>query len=370
MQKYSLCLVLLFAAVANAAVQDRLDNNVNDVHHNFQEDIHLRGKEAELKIINLDKEEEELLGNYDDHDDNYYDEDYDEDDDDKDPDWASGDDYDDEDEGLLDDYEEEDDITLNDDKDEEEWLDDYEEEDDITLDNDKDDEDEKEWLDDYEEEDEITLDDDKDDILYDEDYDDDDDDEDGDWAPGDYYDDEDDELLDDFEKEDDKDDILYQYHAEDYEGTDDHDFSIISIAYQPPQVRAQDHGKPDKEDETVTVADLSPSSRNLLVSSVYFASGLAVLALFILAFIIYLQLYCNRHSAKEAQLPFFIQHSSDSSALHSSIIKPGRYQPVATQENKSNQSIDNDNSLFKQQTQLEEKLLPWPMKHFIITKNN
>merc|ERR1712152_12779 len=122
--------------------------------------------------------------------------------------------------------------------------------------------------------------DDKDDILYDEDYDEDDDDEDGDWASGDYYD-EYEEWLDDFEKEDDipfdndKDDILYQYHAEDYEGTDDHDFSI---AYQPPQVWARDHGKPDKEDKTVTVAE--PSSRNLLVSSVYFASGLAVLALF------------------------------------------------------------------------------------------
>merc|ERR1719245_166231 len=169
---------------------------------------------------------------------------------------------------------------------------------------------------------------------------------------------------DDIPFDDDKDDILYQYHAEDYEGTDDHDFSIISIAYQPPQVRARDHGKPDKEDETVTVAELSPSSRKLLVSSVYFASGLAVFALFILAFIMYMQLYCNRRSTKQAQLPFVIQHSSGSSALHSSIIKPGsiiklgKYQPVATQENRSNHSIENDNSLFKQQTQLEEKLLP------------
>jgi len=31
---------------------------------------------------------------------------------------------------------------------------------------------------------------------------------------------------------------------------------------------------------------------------------------------------------------------------------------VATQENRSNQSIENDNSLIKQQAQLEEKLLP------------
>jgi len=324
MQTHSLCLVLLFAAVANAAVQDTPDNNGNDVHHYFHEDVHLRGKEAELKKIDLDREEEELPGNYDD----YYDEDYDEDDDDQDPDWASGDYYDDEWE-LLNEYEEE--------------------------------------------EDDIPFDDDKDDILYDEDNDEDDDDEDWDWASGDDYDDEYEELLNEYEEEEDdipfandKDDILYKNHSEDYEGTDDHDFSI---AYHPPQVRIRDHGKPDKEDETVTVAELSPSSRNLLVSSVYFASGLAVFALFILAFIMYLQLYCNRQSAKQAQLPFVIQHGRDSSALHSSIIKTGKYQPVATQENGSNHSIENDNSLFKQQTQLEEKLLPWPMKQFIITNN-
>ena len=117
MKSYSLCLVLLFAAVANAAVQDRPDNNVNDVHHDFQEDVHLTENEADSKIIDLD--EEELSGDYDDDDDDdYYDEDYDEDDDDEeDPDWASGDYYDDEDEEWLDDYEEEDDITFDDDKD-------------------------------------------------------------------------------------------------------------------------------------------------------------------------------------------------------------------------------------------------------------
>jgi len=275
MKTYSLCLVLLFAAVANAAVQDRPDNNVNDVHHDFQEDLHLTENDADSKIIDLD-EEEELSGDYDD-DDDYYDDDYDEDDydedddDDEDPDWASGDYYDDE-----------------------EWLDDYEEDDDITFD-------------------------------------------------------------------DDKDDILYEYHAEDYEGTDDYDFSkeIEDVAYQPPQVQIRDHGKPDKEDETVTVAEPSPSSRNLLVS-VFVASGLASFALFTLAFVM---CFCNRRSrdstsAKQAQLPFVIQHGSGSSPLQSSIIKPGKYQPVATQENRSNHSIENANSVLKQQTQLEEKLLP------------
>ena len=125
------------------------------------------------------------------------------------------------------------------------------------------------------------------------------------------------------------------------------------------QVQIRDHGKPDKEDETVTVAEPSPSSRNLLVS-VFVASGLASFALFTLAFVM---CFCNRRSrdstsAKQAQLPFVIQHSSGSSPLQSSIIKPGKYQPVATQENRSNHSIENANSVLKQQTQLEEKLLP------------
>jgi len=287
MKTYSLCLVLLFAAVANAAVPDRPDNNVNEVHHDFQEDIHLMENEDDMKILNI-IEEEELLGNYDDPDEDYYDEDYDEDDDDEDRDWASGDD------------------------DDEEWLDDYEEEDDITLDDDK------EWLDDYEEEDDITFD-------------------------------------------DDKDDILNEYHTEDYEGTGYYDFfkEIEDVTYQPPLAQIRDHGKPDKEDETV--AELSvPTSRNLLVSSLLFASGLASFALFTLAFIMYLCIRRRRDSisAKKAQLPFVIQHSSGSSPLHSSIIKPGKYQPVATQENRSNHGIENDNSLLKQQTQLEEKLLP------------
>jgi len=308
MKTYSLCLVLLFAAVANAAVPDRPDNNVNEVHHDFQEDIHLMENEDDMKILNI-IEEEELLGNYDDPDEDYYDEDHDEDDEDQD--WASGNDYDDEDEEWLDDKEKEDDITLDDDKDEE-WLDDYEEEDDITLDDDK------EWLDDYEEEDDITFD-------------------------------------------DDKDDILNEYHTEDYEGTGYYDFfkEIEDVTYQPPLAQIRDHGKPDKEDETV--AELSvPTSRNLLVSSLLFASGLASFALFTLAFIMYLCIRRRRDSisAKKAQLPFVIQHSSGSSPLHSSIIKPGKYQPVATQENRSNHGIENDNSLLKQQTQLEEKLLP------------
>jgi len=319
MKTYSLCLVLLFAAVANAAVHDRPDNNVNEVQNNFQEDAHLMENEANMNILNI-IEEEELLGNYDDYyDDDHYDEDYDEDD--KDQDLASGDNYDDEDAEWLDDNEEEDDITDYDDKDEER-LDDYEEEDDITFDDDKD----EEWLDDYEEEDDITFD-------------------------------------------DDKDDILYKYHTEDYEGTGYYDFfkEIEDVAYQPPQVQIRDHGKPDKEDETVTVAE--PSSRNLLVSSLLFPSGLASFALFTLAFIMY---FCIRRrrdstSAKQAQLPFVIQHGSGSSPLHSSIIKPGKYQPVATQENRSNHGIENDNSLLKQQTQLEEKLLPWPVKQCIIT---
>jgi len=307
MKTYSLCLVLLFAAVTNAAVQNRPDNNVNEVHNDFQEDVHLMENEAILNII----EEEELLGNYDDPDDDYYDEDYDKDD--KDQDWASGDDYDDEDEEWLDDNEEEDDMTFDNDKDEE-WLDDNEEEDDITFDDDKD----EEWLDDYEKEDDITLD-------------------------------------------DDKDDILNEYHTEDYEGTGYYDFfkEIEDVTYQPPLAQIRDHGKPDKEDETV--AELSvPTSRNLLVSSLLFASGLASFALFTLAFIMYLCIRRRRDSisAKKAQLPFVIQHSSGSSPLHSSIIKPGKYQPVATQENRSNHGIENDNSLLKQQTQLEEKLLP------------
>jgi len=91
-----------------------------------------------------------------------------------------------------------------------------------------------------------------------------------------------------------------------------------------------------------------------------FASGLASFALFTLAFIMYLCIRRRRDSisAKKAQLPFVIQHGSGSSPLHSSIIKPGKYQPVATQENRSNHSIENNNSLLKQQTQLEEKLLP------------
>merc|ERR1711963_443051 len=108
---YSLCLVLLFAALAKAAVQDRPDNNVNDVYHDFQEDV-----EANSKIIDLDKEEEELSGNYDDNDEEYYDEDYDKDDDDEDWNWAAGDYYDDEDEEWLDDYEEGDDIIFDEDK--------------------------------------------------------------------------------------------------------------------------------------------------------------------------------------------------------------------------------------------------------------
>jgi len=266
MKTYSLCLVLLFAALAKAAVQDRPDNNVNDVHHDFQEDV-----EANSKIIDLDKEEEELSGIYDDNDEDYYDEEYDEDDDDKDWNWAAGD--------------------YNDDEDEE-WFDDYEEEVDIAFD-------------------------------------------------------------------EDKDDILFKYHTEDYEGTDDYDFSkeFENVEYQPPQVQIRD--KPDKEDETVTVAEVSPSSHNFLVS-VFVASGLASLVLFTLAFVIY---FCNRQSrdstsAKQAQLPFAIQHASHSSPFHSSIIKPGKYQPVATQENSSDHSIENENSLLKQQTQLEEKLLP------------
>jgi len=313
MKTYSLCLVLLFAAIAKAAVPKRPDNSVNEVHHDFQEDIHLMENEATsseaifLRDYEYEIEKEKLLGNYDDPDDDYY-EDYD-----KDEDWASGDDYDDEDEELLDDYEAEDDITFNDDEDEE-LLDDYKEEDDITFD----DEDE-ELLDDYLEEDDITF----------EDY---------------------------------VDEILYKLQ-EDYKEIDDYNFSkeIEDVVFQP-LVQIQDHGMPDKEDEddTLTWAKLSPSSRNLLVSNVLFASGLASFSLFTLAFIIY---FCNRRrrdstSAKKAQLPFVIQHGSSSSPLHSSIIKPGKYQPVATQENRSNQSIENDNSLLKQQAQLEEKLLP------------
>jgi len=294
----------------NAAVQDRTDNNANDVHHDFQEYVHLMENEADSKIIDLDKEEEELLGNYDDPDDDYY-EDYDEDEEDED--WASGDEYHDEDEKWLDDYEEEDDITFDDDKDEE-LLDDYEDDDDdITFDNEN-----EEWLDDYkEEEDDITFD-------------------------------------------DDKDDILYKYHAEDYEGIDFFN-EIEEVPYQPPQVQIRDHGKPDKENETVTVAELSPSSRNLLVSKLWFATGLASFALLtLIAFIMYFCIRRSKYStsAKKAQLPFVIQHGSGSSPLQSSIIKPGKYQPVATQENRSNHSIENDNSLLKQQTQLEEKLLP------------
>jgi len=337
MKTYSLCLVLLFAAIAKAAVPKRPDNSVNEVHHDFQEDIHLMENEATsseaifLRDYEYEIEKEKLLGNYDDPDDDYY-EYYDKDGDDEDRDWASGDDYDDEDEELLDDYEEEDDITFDDDEDEE-LLDDYEEEDDITFD----DEDE-ELLDDYEDDDDTT------------------------------FDDEDEELLDDYEEEDeitfddDKDDIMYKYHEEDYKETDNYIFSkeIEDVVFQPPLVQIQDHGLPDKEDETLTCEKLSPSSHNLLVSSVLFASGLASFALFTLAFIIY---FCNRRrrdstSAKKAQLPFVIQHGSSSSPLHSSIIKPGKYQPVATQENRSIQSIENDNSLLKQQAQLEEKLLP------------
>merc|ERR1719461_910668 len=256
---------------------------------------------------------EKLLGNYDDPDDDYY-EYYDKDGDDEDRDWASGNDYDDEDEELLDDYEEEDDITFDDDDEDEELLDDYEDDDDITFD----DEDE-ELLDGYKDDDNITFD-------------------------------------------DDKDDILYKYHEQDYKETDDYNFSkeIEDVVFQPPLVQIQDHGMPDKEDDTLTCEKLSPSSRNLLVSNVLFASGLASFSLFTLAFIIY---FCNRRrkdstSAKKAQLPFVIQHGSSSLPLHSSIIKPGKYQPVATQENRSIQSIENDNSLIKQQAQLEEKLLP------------
>jgi len=321
MKTYSLCLVLLFAAIAKAAVPKRPDNNVNEVQHALQAINFLRDYEYDI-------EEEKLLGNYDDPDDNYY-EDYDKDDDDEDGDWASGDDYDDEDEELLDDYEDDDDITFNDDEDEE-LLDDYEEEDDITFD----DEDE-ELLDDYEKDDDIT------------------------------FDDEDEELLDEYEEDDDitfdddVNDILYKYHEEDYKETDDYNFSkeIEDVVFQPPLVQIQDHGMPDKEDDTLTCEKLSPSSRNLLVSNVLFASGLASFSLFTLAFIIY---FCNRQrkdstSAKKAQLPFVIQHGSSSSPLHSSIIKPGKYQPVATQEN---HSIENYSSILKQQTQLEEKLLP------------
>merc|ERR1711963_887737 len=207
--------------------------------------------------------------------------------------------FDDEDEELLDDYEDDDDTTFDDE--DEELLDDYEDDDDITFD----DEDE-ELLDDYEEEDEITFDDDKE--------------------------------------------------------TDNYIFSkeIEDVVFQPPLVQIQDHGLPDKEDETLTCEKLSPSSHNLLVSNVLFTSGLASFALFTLAFIIY---FCNRRrrdstSAKRHIFPFVIQHGSSSSPLHSSIIKPGKYQPVATQENRLNQSIENDNSLIKQQAQLEEKLLP------------
>lgn len=194
-------------------------------------------------------------------------------------------------------------------------------------------------------------------------YDDDDDEDDPDWASGD-YDDDDDEYLEEDEDEDitfddDKDDLLYEYHAEDYEG-DDYDFTKDleeSIVYQPPQVQIRDHGKSEK-DETVTVAEPSPSSsRNLLVS-VFVASGLASFALFTLAFVM---CFCNRRSrdpasAKQSQLPFVIHHGS--SPLNSSIIKPGKYQPVATQENRSNHSIENANSVLKQQAPLEEKLLP------------
>jgi len=331
MKTYSLCLVLLFAAIAKAAVPKRPDNSVNEVHHDFQEDIHLMENEATsseaifLRDYEYEIEKEKLLGNYADPDDDYF-EDYD-----KDEDWASGDDYDDEDEELLDDYEAEDDITFNDDEDEE-LLDDYKEEDDITFD----DEDE-ELLDDYEKDDDIT------------------------------FDDEDEELLDEYEEDDDitfedyVDEILYKLQ-EDYKEIDDYNFSkeIEDVVFQPPLVQIQDHGMPDKEDETLTCEKLSPSSHNLLVSSVLFASGLASFALFTLAFIIY---FCNRRrrdstSAKKALLPFVIQQGSSSSPLHSSIIKPGKYQPVATQENRSIQSIENDNSLLKQQAQLEEKLLP------------
>jgi len=195
--------VLLFAALANAAVQDRPDNNGNNLHHDFQEDVHLTEFEADSKIIDLDKEEEELSRNYEDNDEDYYDEDYDENDDDED------------------------------------WN----------------------------------------------------------WAAGDYYD-----LLEE---------LLEDYH----------------------QVHIRDHGKPDNEDKTVTVAEVSPLSHNSLVS-VFVASGLASLVLFTLAFVIY---FCNRRSrdsssAKQAQLPFAIQDASCSSPFQSSIIKPGKYQPVATQE--------------------------------------
>jgi len=367
MKTYSLCLVLLFAALAKAAVQDRPDNNVNDVHHDFQEDV-----EANSKIIDLDKEEEELSGIYDDNDEDYYDEDYDEDDDDKDWNWAAGD--------------------YNDDEDEE-WLDDYEEEDDIIFDEDKDDILYKYHTEDYEGTDDYDFAKEFENVEYQppqvqiRDHGKPDKEDEtvtvaevspsshNNWAAGDYNDDEDEEWLDDYEEEDDiifdedKDDILYKYHTEDYEGTDDYDFAkeFENVEYQPPQVQIRDHGKPDKEDETVTVAEVSPSSHNFLVS-VFVASGLASLVLFTLAFVIY---FCNRQSrystsAKQAQLPFAIQHASHSSPFHSSIIKPGKYQPVATQENRSDHSIENENSLLKQQTQLEEKLLPWPVKQCII----
>jgi len=267
-----LCLALLLlsaAAVCHAAVDEAaaVAAGVNDVHHDFQEDVHLT--EDESKIIDLDDEEESSGDYLDDAEDEDYDDDYYDDEDDED--WASGD-YDDDDD------------------------DDYLEEED------EDDEDE--------------------DITFD----------------------------------DDKDDLLYEYHAEDYEG-DDYDFTKEvedNVVYQPPQVQIRDSGKSEK-DETVTVAEPS-TPRNLLIS-VFVASGLASFALFTLAFVM---CFCNRRSrdpasAKQSQLPFVIHHGS--LPLNSSIIKPGKYQPVATQENKTNHSIENANSVLKQ-TQLEEKLLP------------
>ena len=114
----------------------------------------------------------------------------------------------------------------------------------------------------------------------------------------------------------------------------------------------------------MTVAEPSPSSRNLLVS-VFVASGLASFALFTLAFVM---CFCNRRNSagslanktEKSSQPFVIitkGHSATTPVPQSSIIKGNKYQPVPTQENRTNHSIENANSLLKSH-QLEEKLLP------------